>query len=64
MAGSEFRFEDVIGCTGNDAIPMGREGKPKEVADLAEFLLSNKSTYITGASFMVENPLTSHYTLV
>ena len=29
-------------------IPMGRLGKPSEVADLVEFLLSNRSTYING----------------
>ena len=29
-------------------IPMGRFGKPSEVADLVEFLLSERATYING----------------
>lgn len=29
-------------------IPMGRFGKPSEVADLVEFLLSDRATYING----------------
>jgi NAD(P)-dependent dehydrogenase (short-subunit alcohol dehydrogenase family) len=29
-------------------IPLGRMRKSEEVADLVEFLLRNKSTYITG----------------
>ena len=29
-------------------VPMGRLGEPAEVADLAVFLLSDASTYMTG----------------
>ena len=31
-----------------DAIPLKRIGKPEEIADLAVFLASAKSDYITG----------------
>jgi 3-oxoacyl-[acyl-carrier protein] reductase len=31
------------------AIPMGRAGEPGEVADVALFLASDMSSYITGA---------------
>jgi len=31
-----------------DAIPLGRYGKPEDVADLAVFLAGNRSSYITG----------------
>lgn len=42
----EFSEAEVCGIT--DAIPAGRLGQPNEVADSVEFLLSEKSSYITG----------------
>ncbi len=39
------------------AIPLGRIGDPKEIAHLAEFLLSDKSSYITGASIQIDGGL-------
>jgi len=35
-------------------IPLGRIGKPEEVADLAYFLISDKSKYITGQTINVD----------
>ena len=37
-----------------DSIPLKRLGKPKEVAELVMFLLSKKSSYITGQSIVVD----------
>jgi 3-oxoacyl-[acyl-carrier protein] reductase len=34
--------------------PLGRNGKPKEVAKLVEFLLSDKSTFITGETVVID----------
>ena len=34
--------------------PMGREGEPEEIADLAVFLCSDKSTYINGVSIPID----------
>ncbi|MFV2015022.1 MAG: SDR family oxidoreductase, partial [Candidatus Heimdallarchaeota archaeon] len=40
-----------------NSIPLGRIGKPEEIAHLAEFLLSDKSSYITGASIQIDGGL-------
>jgi len=37
-----------------DRIPLGRLGGSEEVADLAVFLASDESTYITGSDFQVD----------
>ena len=41
-----------------DKVPMHRFGKPEEVADLCVFLASDKSTYITGQTFVIDGGLT------
>lgn len=37
-----------------DQVPMGRYGTPSEVADVAVFLLSDKASYITGSTIIVD----------
>ncbi|MBD3312246.1 SDR family oxidoreductase [archaeon] len=39
-------------------IPMGRMGKPEEVAELAAFLASDKSSYLTGSIITVDGGYT------
>lgn len=40
-----------------DSIPLGRIGKPLDVAHAIEFLLSEKSSFITGSSIRVDGGL-------
>jgi len=35
-------------------IPLGRPGQPEEVGNLIEFLVSDRSSYITGASMLID----------
>lgn len=38
--------------------PLGRIGKPKDVANLVEFLISNKASFITGQTITVDGGFT------
>ena len=37
-----------------DKVPLGRFGKPEEIANLVAFLLSSKSSFITGAEIVID----------
>lgn len=43
-------------------IPLGRIGKPEDVAGLCAFLASSDADYVTGATFFVDGGLTWNYT--
>jgi glucose 1-dehydrogenase len=42
-------------------IPLGRLGKPEDVAGIAAFLASSESDYITGTTFFVDGGLLWNY---
>ncbi len=50
-------FDEVIEHMGVD-VPVGRIGKPEELAALAVFLASERASYITGTSIQVDGGLT------
>jgi 3alpha(or 20beta)-hydroxysteroid dehydrogenase len=42
----------------NDAVPLGRFGRPEEFAHLVVFLASDESSYITASEFFIDGGLT------
>ncbi|MEO6803848.1 MAG: glucose 1-dehydrogenase [Granulicella sp.] len=42
-------------------IPLGRLGKPEDVASLAAFLASDEASYITGSTYVVDGGLMRNY---
>ena len=51
---STGKSEDKVMNTWISSIPLGRLGKPEELANLVVFLCSNKASYITGTTIQVD----------
>ncbi len=46
-----------IASVSSEAIPLGRNGRPQEIADLVEFLISEKASYINGETIAIDGGL-------
>jgi 3-oxoacyl-[acyl-carrier protein] reductase len=46
---NKFQIEKIL-----ERIPMGRLGKPSEVAKIVGFLMSEENSYVTGQSFRID----------
>ncbi len=53
-AQSELMFSSILGM-----VPMGRLGRPEEIAAMAVFLASDESSYSTGAEFVADGGSTA-----
>jgi len=56
---TSFQAGDPAREAMNDAVPMGREGKPIEVANAVLFLASDEASYITGTELLVDGGFTA-----
>ena len=53
------QYPDAVRQKLLNEIPLGRLGKPAEVADLCAYLLSDEAAFITGADFPIDGGLTA-----
>jgi len=51
--------EDLVRRRAHGAVPMGRTGRPEEIANAALFLLSDEASFITGAALPVDGGVTA-----
>lgn len=47
-------METEISAKADDLTPLGRRGEPEEVAEVVEFLLSDRASFINGATLVVD----------
>jgi meso-butanediol dehydrogenase / (S,S)-butanediol dehydrogenase / diacetyl reductase len=60
MAGREIRYPDVRTVEELEAMhPLGRVGKPEEIADVVAYLVSPESSFINGAALVADGGLTA-----
>ena len=57
-AGKAFRAKTPPQIPAQDNL-LGRDGRPEEIANLALFLASDESSFITGATYLIDGGLTA-----
>ena len=57
QGGSDYNADELI-KTMSEVVPVGRIGRPEEVASLAAWLLVDGPEIITGANFVADGALT------
>ena len=55
----QTQFPDAARARVLRDIPLGRLGTPEEVADLCVYLLSDESSFVTGAEFVIDGGMTA-----
>jgi len=50
----------VIKLAGQEIVPLQRMGTPEEVAEVALFLASGRSSYVTGSTYFVDGGIVRH----
>jgi NAD(P)-dependent dehydrogenase (short-subunit alcohol dehydrogenase family) len=51
--------EELVAKRAHGSVPMGRTGRPEEVANAALFLLSDEASFVTGAALPVDGGVTA-----
>ena len=46
--------EEIRGVTGTDTVPVGRAGRPEDVAGAVLYLVSSASAFLTGTELVVD----------
>jgi NAD(P)-dependent dehydrogenase (short-subunit alcohol dehydrogenase family) len=51
--------EDLVRRRAGGSVPLGRTGRPEEIANAALFLLSDEASFVTGAALPVDGGVTA-----
>jgi NAD(P)-dependent dehydrogenase (short-subunit alcohol dehydrogenase family) len=51
--------EELVRKRAHGSVPLGRTGKPDEIANAALFLLSDEASFVTGVALPVDGGVTA-----